>query len=189
MFNGPDGWSSGWLVNCHHFPTRLQCQQGGSGVVFWPGIIRKDLAGHFRISGYFFRKVWKSPRKNMWRFSMTTFFHGTKKGHFLQQNYLHAWYFTISCCKEYLCIIGCCGHKRKKNSWCGPHPHLTSTPLRTFGRSLHKISIRGQAVHIQTEALGGSSDLLQRNSSWNDPKNSEGKIVKLLSNKGSYVEM
>src|SRR4029434_32956 len=27
--DGPDGWSSGWLVNGHHVPTRLRRQQGG----------------------------------------------------------------------------------------------------------------------------------------------------------------
>ena len=24
--DGPDGWSSGWLVDGHHVPTRLRCQ-------------------------------------------------------------------------------------------------------------------------------------------------------------------
>ncbi|CAI9583104.1 unnamed protein product, partial [Staurois parvus] len=33
--DGPDGWSSGWLVDGHPVSTRLRRQQGGSGVMFW----------------------------------------------------------------------------------------------------------------------------------------------------------
>jgi len=72
-----------------------------------------------------------------------------------------------------------------------PHPPLTSTLLRTFGASSSKRGVWGlEAVHIQTAALGGYSDILQRNSSRNSPKSSmDARIVKLLPNKGSYVKM
>ncbi|CAI9550981.1 unnamed protein product, partial [Staurois parvus] len=33
--DGPDGWSSGWLVDGHPVPTRLRHQQDGGGVIFW----------------------------------------------------------------------------------------------------------------------------------------------------------
>uniref|UniRef100_A0AAR2KR07 Uncharacterized protein n=1 Tax=Pygocentrus nattereri TaxID=42514 RepID=A0AAR2KR07_PYGNA len=46
--DGPDGWSSGWLVDGHQ-PTRLQCQQGGGGVMFWAGIMGRELVGPFRV--------------------------------------------------------------------------------------------------------------------------------------------
>ncbi len=58
-----------------------------------------------------------------------------------QQNHLHAWQCTISRCKEYLCVIGCYGHNMR-NSWCGHHPSLTSTLLRTFGASSSERSMR-----------------------------------------------
>ncbi|CAJ0927840.1 unnamed protein product [Ranitomeya imitator] len=46
---GPDGWSSGWLVDCHHVPIRLRHQQGGGGVTFWARIMRKQLVGRFNV--------------------------------------------------------------------------------------------------------------------------------------------
>lgn len=39
----PDGWSCDWLVNGHCFPTRLQCQQEGGGVMFWAGNMGREL--------------------------------------------------------------------------------------------------------------------------------------------------
>ncbi len=48
--DGPDGWSSGWLVDGHHFPTRLRRQQGGGGVMFWAGIMGRELVGPFRVT-------------------------------------------------------------------------------------------------------------------------------------------
>ncbi len=48
--DGPDGWSSGWLVDGHHFPTRLRRQQGGGGVMFWAGIMGRELVGPLRVT-------------------------------------------------------------------------------------------------------------------------------------------
>ncbi|XP_035861067.1 uncharacterized protein LOC118495859 [Sander lucioperca] len=42
--DGPDGWSSGRLVDGHHVPIRLRRQQGGGGVMFWSGIMGRELA-------------------------------------------------------------------------------------------------------------------------------------------------
>ncbi len=47
--DGPDEWSSGWLVDGHHVPTRLRRQQGGGGVMFWAGIMGRELVGPFRV--------------------------------------------------------------------------------------------------------------------------------------------
>ncbi len=47
--DGPDGWSSGWLVDGHHFPTRLRRQQGGGGVMFRAGIMGRELVGPFTV--------------------------------------------------------------------------------------------------------------------------------------------
>ncbi len=47
--DGPDGWRSGWLVDGHHVPTRLRRQQGGGGVMFWAGIMGRELVGPFRV--------------------------------------------------------------------------------------------------------------------------------------------
>ncbi|CAI9619738.1 unnamed protein product [Staurois parvus] len=47
--DGPDGWSSGWLVDGHPVPTRVQRQQGGGGVMFWAGIMGTELVGPFRV--------------------------------------------------------------------------------------------------------------------------------------------
>lgn len=45
----PDGWSGGWLVDGHHVPTRLRRQQGDGGVMFWAGIMGRELVGPFRV--------------------------------------------------------------------------------------------------------------------------------------------
>lgn len=47
---GPDGVSSGWLVDGHQVPTRLQSQQGASGVMFWAGIMGSERIGLFSVS-------------------------------------------------------------------------------------------------------------------------------------------
>ena len=47
--DGPDGWSSGWLVDGHRVLTRLQCQQGGGGVMFWVGIMGSELESPFMV--------------------------------------------------------------------------------------------------------------------------------------------
>lgn len=47
--DGPDGWSSGWLVNGHPVPTRMRRQQGGGGVMFWAGILGSETVGPFRF--------------------------------------------------------------------------------------------------------------------------------------------
>ena len=33
----------------HHVPTRLRRQQGGGGVMFWAGIMGRELVGPFRV--------------------------------------------------------------------------------------------------------------------------------------------
>uniref|UniRef100_A0A087YR09 Tc1-like transposase DDE domain-containing protein n=1 Tax=Poecilia formosa TaxID=48698 RepID=A0A087YR09_POEFO len=45
----PDGWSSGWVVDGHHVPTRLRRQQRGDRVMFWAGIMGRELVGPFRV--------------------------------------------------------------------------------------------------------------------------------------------
>lgn len=43
-------WTECWgFVDGHHVPTRLQCQQGGGGLMFWARIKGKELVGHFRV--------------------------------------------------------------------------------------------------------------------------------------------
>ena len=47
--DGPDGWSSGWVARGQAPPTRMRRQQGGGGVMFWAGIIKKEVLGPFRV--------------------------------------------------------------------------------------------------------------------------------------------
>ncbi|KAL6468680.1 hypothetical protein MHYP_G00222040 [Metynnis hypsauchen] len=47
--DGPDGWSGGWLVDGHPMQTRLRRQQRGGGVMFWAGIMGREIVGPFRI--------------------------------------------------------------------------------------------------------------------------------------------
>ncbi|KAG8009288.1 Transposable element Tc3 transposase [Nibea albiflora] len=47
--DGPYGLSGGWLVDGHPMQTRLQRQQGSGGVMFWAGIMGREIVGPFRI--------------------------------------------------------------------------------------------------------------------------------------------
>ncbi len=37
------------VVDGHHVPTRLRHQQGGGVVMFWAGIMGRELVGPFRV--------------------------------------------------------------------------------------------------------------------------------------------
>ena len=79
---------------------------------------------------------------------------------FPYQNHLHAWPCTISCCREYFCIIGCYGHQWRETPGVAPivpWPQPYWEPLEIL-----KEKIWGwEVVHIQTAALGGFSDILK----------------------------
>ena len=98
-------------------PTRLRRQQGGGGVMFWAGILGKDLVGPFRVP-----EGVKMTSAKYVEFLTDHFLPRYKREEscFLKQNHIQARQCTISCCKEYLSFIGCYGHKRGKKSWCGP---------------------------------------------------------------------
>ena len=38
-FDGPDGWSKGWVANGCASSCRLRRPQGGGGIMIWAGII------------------------------------------------------------------------------------------------------------------------------------------------------
>ena len=48
-FDGPDGWTRGWISKGQKAPLRRQ--QGGGGVLVWAGIssIKDELVGPFRV--------------------------------------------------------------------------------------------------------------------------------------------
>lgn len=165
--DGLDGWSSGWLVYGHHVPTMLQCQQGGRGVMLWAGIMGRELVGPFSCPWRCENDLRKVSRVSDCPLSSVV---NKEEPCYLLQNHLHAWQCIVSSCKEYLCITGCYGHK-KRDTHCVasilPWPQPYWEPLQhpqakgLWGR---------EAVHIQTAALGGYSDILWRNSSRNSPK-------------------
>ena len=47
--DGPDGWSSGWVLNGRPVGSRIRRQQGDGGVMFWAGIKDQDIIGPFRV--------------------------------------------------------------------------------------------------------------------------------------------
>ncbi|CAJ0968398.1 unnamed protein product [Ranitomeya imitator] len=47
--DGPDGWARGWISKGQRAPLRLRRQQGGGGVLVWPGIFKDELVGPFRV--------------------------------------------------------------------------------------------------------------------------------------------
>ena len=130
--------------------------------MFWSGIMGRDLVGPFRVP----EGVTMNSAKYI-EFLTDHFLPWYKKK---KQNHLHAWQCTMSCCKEYLCLIGCHGHKRRETYCVATILPLTSTLLRTFRASSSNGSMRSEVVHIKTAALESCSDTLQRNSSRNFPK-------------------
>ncbi len=128
--DGPDRWSSGWLVDGHHVPTRLRCQQGGAGVMFWAGIMGRELVRPFRVTSAKYIEF------------LTDHFLPWCKKKNVPSAAKSSSCMTISCCKEYLCVIGCYGHKRRETHGVATYPPLTSTLLRTFGASSSERSMR-----------------------------------------------
>jgi len=47
--DGPDGWSSGWVLNGRQPKVRVKRQQGGGGVMFWAGIVGNVLIGPHKV--------------------------------------------------------------------------------------------------------------------------------------------
>jgi len=47
--DGPDGWSSGWVLNGRPVKLRIRRQQGGGGVMFCAGIKGNEIIGPFRV--------------------------------------------------------------------------------------------------------------------------------------------
>ena len=46
---GPDGWSSGWILHGRQPGVRIRRQQGGGGVMFWAGIKGDTIIGPFKV--------------------------------------------------------------------------------------------------------------------------------------------
>ena len=47
--DGPDGWSSGWILHGRQPGVRIRRQQGGGGVMFWAGIKGDTIIGPFKV--------------------------------------------------------------------------------------------------------------------------------------------
>jgi transposase len=47
--DGPDGWSSGWILHGRQPEVRMRRQQGGGGVMFWAGIKGGSIIGPFKV--------------------------------------------------------------------------------------------------------------------------------------------
>lgn len=47
--DGPDGWSSGWVLNGRPAGVRIRRQQGVGGVMFWAGIRGNELIGPHKV--------------------------------------------------------------------------------------------------------------------------------------------
>ena len=47
--DGPDGWSSGWILHGRQPGVRIRRQQGGGGVMFWAGIKEDTITGPFKV--------------------------------------------------------------------------------------------------------------------------------------------
>ena len=47
--DGPDGCTSGWLLNGTMPQSKIRQQQGGGGVMIWAGIINNQIVGLFRV--------------------------------------------------------------------------------------------------------------------------------------------
>ncbi|CAI9583058.1 unnamed protein product [Staurois parvus] len=184
--DGPDGWSSGWLVDGHSVPTRLRRQQSGGGVMFWAGIMGTELVGPFRVP-----EGVKMTSAKYVEFMTDYFLPWYRRKNYAFRNKIIFMHDNAPphAAKNTSASMAAMGIKGEKKSWCGLHPPLTSILLRTFGASSSK---RGwEAVYIQTAALGGYSDkqiqaeTVQKNSQ----VSMDARLVKLLSKKGSYVTM
>lgn len=104
--------------------------------------------------------LWKACRDSDWPLSCNklTSMHDDALSHAARRNArppLHLWLLWA---------------QKERKSWGGSQPPLTSTLLRTFGASTSKRSRRVGGSSHPPAALGGYSDILQRNLSRNSLK-------------------
>ena len=48
--DGPDGWSSGWILQGNAAQDRFKHQKGGGGVMFWALIVEDEVLGPFQVA-------------------------------------------------------------------------------------------------------------------------------------------
>lgn len=141
-------------------------------------------------SGWLVRSILTHTLRSMWSFWLTTFFHGTKRRTALFRNNI---IFTRDNAPSHaarnssasLAATGIKGEKMKQ-----PPTLILMTYWKSLEHPQAKYVWGWAAVPIQTAALGGFSDILQRNLSRKSPKNPQVQRMQELwscyQNRGSY---
>lgn len=144
--DGPDRWSSGWLVNGPHVPTSLWRQQGGGGVMFWTGNMERELVGPFRVP-----EGVKMTLAKYIKFLTDHFLSWYKKMNRAFRSkiiFMHDNTPSQAAKNTSLAVIGCYRHKRRETHCVATILPWISTLLRTFGASSSKRSMRvGGSLH------------------------------------------
>ena len=187
--DGPDGWSSGWLVDGHHVPTRLRRQQGGGGVMFWAGIMGSELVGPFKVP-----EGVKMTSAKYVEFLTDHFLLWYKKKNlafrskiiFMQDNApSHAAKNTI----ESLAAMGIKGEKIMV--WPPSSPDLN--PIENLWSILKRNIYEGGRQYTSKqqlwEAILAYANEIQAETIHGLTSSMNWRVVKLISKKGSYVNM
>ena len=187
--DGPDGWSSGWLVNGHRVPTRLRRQQGGGGVMFWAGVMGRELLGPFRcpdgvkmtsekyvefLTAHFL--PWYRKKNRIFR-SKIIFMHDNAPSH---------------AAKNTSVALGAWGIKGDKLMvWPPSSPDLN--PVENLWSIIKQHVYEGDQQYTTKdqlwEAIVKYCRDIQPETIQKLTGSMDGRIVKLLSQKGSYVNM
>ncbi|CAI9551429.1 unnamed protein product [Staurois parvus] len=143
--DGPDGWSSGWLVDGHPVPTRLRHQQDSAGVMFWAGIMGTELVGPFRV----LEGVKMTSAKYV-EFMTDHFLPWYRRKNYAFRNKIIFMHDNAPshAAKNTSASMAAMGIKGEKVMVWPPSSPLTSILLRTFGASSSKRSMRvGGSLH------------------------------------------
>uniref|UniRef100_A0A8C5MML4 Tc1-like transposase DDE domain-containing protein n=1 Tax=Leptobrachium leishanense TaxID=445787 RepID=A0A8C5MML4_9ANUR len=183
--DGPEG--CGWLVDGHPVPTRLQCQQGCGEVMFWAGIMGRELVGPFRV-----------PEG----VKITS----AKYVEFLTDHFL-PWYRNYAFCNKIIFMHDNAPSHAAKNTsasmaamgikgakvmvWPPSSPDLN--PIENLWSILKQKIYEGgrQFTSKQQlwEAIVTSCKQIEAQTVQKLTSSMDARLVKLLSNKGSYVKM
>lgn len=187
--DGPDGWSGGWLVDGHPMQTRLRRQQGGGGVMFWAGIMGREIVGPFMIpEGVKMNSImyveflkqhflpWFKKKNRAFR-SKIIFMHDNAPSHAAKNT------------SASLAAMGIKGDKLMVWPPCSPDLNPIENLWSIIKRSVYDGGRQFTSKQQLWKGILSSCETIKADTIQKLTNSMDERVQKLLSNKGSYVQM